>query len=436
MDMKWWDVHIKQVRETFKGELFTTSQACRKHGIEPLLTYGVGFDPCGNSGAGCIALAHLFGASKVILLGYDCKHVGSVKHWHGDHPKPLGNAGSVLKWPEQFAAVAKKYTAAAVINCTPDSALDCFPKGNLEMELPGHPPIIIEGMHGLGDNLHQRGIIRELMKKNEIWLETPWPCLYHDLPIHFVGKGSRLRTQAKNAKREAGKFESRTPSTSNRMRVAYAPDMVRKHGSVYAAMSAHCNVAQADFSLPIPNEWDARAEALIAEWRPTKPILIYRPLIERSEWSGCHNRNPDHNAYHSLIQSIRERFFIVSVADLVQGQEWMVGKPINADISFHAGELDIEVLAALIKRSAMVYTSPGFAVILAQSVGTPSVVVFGGYENAQSFKGGAKLAPYLGIDPIHPCQCFSHRHKCQKQIDMPTATNQLMDFINANIKKP
>ena len=34
------------------------------------------------------------------------------------------------------------------------------------------PPIFVRGLHGLGDNLHQRAIVRALMSRgDELWLE-------------------------------------------------------------------------------------------------------------------------------------------------------------------------------------------------------------------------------------------------------------------------
>lgn len=300
--------------------------------------------------------------------------------------------------------------------------------------------LIVQGMHGLGDNIHQRGIIKHLMQSRRVWLETPWPAIYWDIAgdrLKLINKGSTLRTQAKNARREAERFtRERPPVWAKKQRIWYPPELVRRHGSVYAAMCAAASVPVTDFSLPIHPAWQIAADDLIERWQPSKPILIYRPLIERSEWSGCPARNPDHEAYAELIESIRERFFVVSVADLQPQAEWLVGKRINADVELHAGELDIETLAALTQRAAMVFSSPGFAVVLAQSIGTPVCCIFGGYENASSFRNGVTKSRYLGIEPIKSCQCFSHHHACDKSIDMEQALQQLETFTertNADI---
>jgi ADP-heptose:LPS heptosyltransferase len=293
------------------------------------------------------------------------------------------------------------------------------------------------GMHGMGDCIHARAVIRQLVQRHErVWLETPWPCLYHDLAapnkLMLINKVSSLRTQRKNAEREARAFsKGRPPGGTPQLRIWYPPDYVRQHGSVLGAMLAATKLDpdQYDFTLPLPDAWQQRADALIKKLAPGKPILIYRPLVLRPEWQGCAARNPDFAAYCALFDLIRDDFFCISVADLVPKIEWLVGGPMPADARFHHGELDVEILAALTQRAALTFASPGFMVPLSQALGVPSVCVFGGYENGSSFSLGAKLAPHLAIEPINPCACFMHTHQCDKRIDMPLAEYHLRNFI-------
>ncbi|WKT59112.1 hypothetical protein Q2E61_09245 [Microbulbifer thermotolerans] len=94
------------------------------------------FSPGGNSGAGAIALADLFGARRVILLGYDCKTGrDGRRHWHGDHPSALKNAGSLPRWPDQFEKMARRMRHLEIINATRDTALTMWPRMDLEKAL-------------------------------------------------------------------------------------------------------------------------------------------------------------------------------------------------------------------------------------------------------------------------------------------------------------
>lgn len=298
-------------------------------------------------------------------------------------------------------------------------------------------PTVIEGLHGLGDNIHQRVIVRHFLEQGfEVWLETPWPCIYHDMVgecLHLIDSHSRLRTQAKNATRERGKYSRPPPAGFVRHRVTYSPADVRKHGSVLAAMLASSRIMPSnwDLTLPVPVAWHAKAAALLAFHRTTKPVLIVRPLVERTEWSGCRARNPDHTAYALIYQSLRDQFFVVSVADTELRREWLAAQPLRYDVAFHKGELDIETLIAMFARAALIYTSPGFAVPLAQAVSTPVICVFGGYENSRSFS--AVPSAYLGIDPIKPCDNFSHAVVWDKTIDLPRAYSNVRRFIDERV---
>lgn len=286
-------------------------------------------------------------------------------------------------------------------------------------------------MHGLGDCLHQRSVIRELEKEFDVWLETSWPCVYHDFPgLKMLAKGTRLRTQLKNASREADLFtRADPPAKTEVLRIHYPPKSVGLYGSVLRAMSHHAGVKAGDFRIPVRDEWLAKADHLLAWLKPTKPVMFFRPLVARTEWTGGLTRNPDPEGYWRLFEAIRERFFVISVADLVPGVEWLCAAPIETDAAFHRGELDVETLFGLAKRSALMFGAPGFVTVMGQAVGTPTVTIFGGYEDARSFSSGAALSPWLSIEPIRPCACWTHTHNCTKAIDIPAATARLLQFV-------
>lgn len=287
----------------------------------------------------------------------------------------------------------------------------------------------IIGMHGLGDTIHERGVVRQI--EGDVWIETSWPSVWHDMPnVRPVRRRIALRTQTKNANREARLFHSPPRDYDRRIQIWYPPELVRRCGSVLGAMCSSAGVSpdNADFRMPVPDEWVAKARAVVGN--PEKPILVYRPLVERKEWGGCHARNPDTNAYADLLADIRDRYHLVSLADLDPSAEWQVGHPVAADTTLHAGELDFQGVAGLFSIASLVWASPGFAVVLSQAVGTPVIAIFGGYESSWSFGLGARYSPYLGIDPVNPCACFSHNHTCDKRIDMARARERIAGFLS------
>lgn len=449
-DGAWWDVYGNEAREHTVSEFWTIDRA---KATSRRLNYVEGAREPGlsgsktrihvgrNSGYAAVSLAALWGATKIILLGFDFQRTGGASHWHGDHIGGLAGLPSMTRWVDEIVQLGADLRRAGVkvINASRETAIQCFVRAPLSEALGSTAPrLFVEGMHGLGDNLHQRALMRELIKDREVWLETPWPQVYHDIvgpQLHLVSKGSSLRTQAKNAVAHAAKF-TQAPAIENRMRVHYPPASVREHGSVLAGMAATVGLPVGDFRLPVPKAWHAKAEKWLELWKPTRPLMLYRPLVERVEWSGCKNRNPDHETYANLFESIAAEFFVVSIADLVPRVEWAVGRRAHADVECHAGELDFETLAALAMRASMVFCSPGFLAVLGQSVSTPVVNIVGGYEDGTSFAAGARYAPYLAIEPVHPCPCFSHTHACDKRVDMASAYARLAEFASRTLPVP
>ena len=133
MDADWWFTFLPEVREVFKGDCFTVNTLDKVCGIPRVPRPFTGF---GNSGAGAINLARFMGAKKIIMLGYDCRHIGEKKHWHGSHPKHLADANMVNKWPAHFDRLAKVIPADVdVVNCTKGSAVTAFRFSTLDKEL-------------------------------------------------------------------------------------------------------------------------------------------------------------------------------------------------------------------------------------------------------------------------------------------------------------
>lgn len=136
MDMKWWKEHHKEVSAVFTGRKLSTSHAAKAYGAESLYLCPW-FPRTLNSGEGAIALAMAGRAKRIVLLGFDCQPMAGKMHWHGSHPKGLGNAGSIKKWPKHFANVARnaKNQGVFILNATRQTALDCFPLVDLESAL-------------------------------------------------------------------------------------------------------------------------------------------------------------------------------------------------------------------------------------------------------------------------------------------------------------
>ena len=133
MDHAWWVEYIDEVRETFCGARFSVNDEEKRLGVQ---TIPKPFTAFGNSGAGAINFAAHSGATRILLLGYDCEHTNGKKHWHGDHPRQLGNANMIHKWGIHFDRLKESLPAnVEIINCSRHTALKHFERQSLEEAL-------------------------------------------------------------------------------------------------------------------------------------------------------------------------------------------------------------------------------------------------------------------------------------------------------------
>lgn len=148
-DLKWWEWHDGV--PDFRGLKVSQDQAAAdQYGllwIEPTANPEThkpdGFDPDPshirtgkNGGYQAIHLATHLGAKRIILIGYDMHAVNGKTHWHDGHPG--GTRGTVYEimlrhWPTIVEPLKER--GIEVINCTPGSVLDVFPKAALEKTL-------------------------------------------------------------------------------------------------------------------------------------------------------------------------------------------------------------------------------------------------------------------------------------------------------------
>jgi hypothetical protein len=404
MDKAWWDAYLPQVRSSkFAGALVNPWRA-RPVGVEH-----VQFKHYNNSGSGAVALAIALGASRVVMLGYDCQKTEGKAHWHGDHPKGLGNAGSIQQWFPLFDALSRQIPASVpVVNASRVTALKCFPTTTLEDALSyrkrNATSLHIESMHGLGDNIYARAFVKSL--DADVYLSTPWPQLYEDLPnVHFVSCSSRLRTQNKNIGR-TGTMSAPIPIGARRLKIQYTGEDFSR-GSLIDGLKRCFGVNPGSFDLP---KFDSPIQS-------NKPIAVIRPVTIRTEWRNV-ARNP-HPAYIAWVaEQLKDSHHVVSIADLEPGKEWIDGPEPFAHQKLHKGELSLPELLGLVGAADIVVGGVGWIVPASLALGTRAFIVLGGQGG---HNGPAKIVPpgtenIFFAKPDKFCECASMQHNCSKTI--------------------
>lgn len=131
-DNKWW--HWHRGAPDFAGLKYTIEDRPYQYVVQPLQNtgpYGLELAPTGlrtgfNSGYQAINLAVHFGAKRIVLLGFDLKG----RHFFPDHPLRRNPgppfAACLMAFPTLVGPL--KTAGVEVVNCSPDSAIECFPK--------------------------------------------------------------------------------------------------------------------------------------------------------------------------------------------------------------------------------------------------------------------------------------------------------------------
>lgn len=146
-DLMFWKTYIRDIRDRCPGlELVTQDASAHKTYNLTTRVRGSARDGLGhheihtgsNGGHAAVNLAYLWGARRIILLGYDMKTgPNGERHWHADHPRPCIQTQLFDQWIRRFKSTAAdlENVGVSVCNCTPGSALPWFPKTSLEAAL-------------------------------------------------------------------------------------------------------------------------------------------------------------------------------------------------------------------------------------------------------------------------------------------------------------
>lgn len=134
-DSRWWRVYGAEAERNCAGELWTC--AAKMVGLnqieavdEPGLCTRPGRIHTGlNSGYQAIGLAYMWGAARIVLLGYDMQRgPRGESHHHGDHEGGLPNLGTLDEWVRRMVqlGIDLRDRGIDVINATRSTAIKCF----------------------------------------------------------------------------------------------------------------------------------------------------------------------------------------------------------------------------------------------------------------------------------------------------------------------
>lgn len=274
------------------------------------------------------------------------------------------------------------------------------------------PPLLVQGMWGLGDNVYSRPFIRAACDTYEVFLQTPWPELYQDLECKFVRLDRRLRTQQKNVARQPAERWSSPPRRSRIVKVSYGRELhratiVRAIAEKFATAGVRSELRP--FDLP----------AFAAPFTCTKPIAIIRPATVRVEWLN-RARNPEPHYIDEIARALADTHEVVVVADLADGHETLAGPMPFGHRYYVKGEIDVTQLLGLVQAADVVIGGVGWIVPVSIAAKRKAFIILGG--NGGHNHPDRITDPRLDLSRIgfaYPrsfCLCTNMSHCCSKTI--------------------
>ncbi|GMV06725.1 MAG: hypothetical protein AMXMBFR53_30000 [Gemmatimonadota bacterium] len=278
-------------------------------------------------------------------------------------------------------------------------------------------PLLIYAMHGLGDSIYQRAMVRwHAERRGEVFLHTSWPEFFEDIPgLRFIRPGLEvdLRAQRKNIERRPEETWSKEPANAQRIRARYA--LTNPGESIVEELMR---------SYGIPGS--ARLPMDLPDFGPSpvrfKRYAVVRPVTHRKEWLNT-ARSPDPRHIARAAELLQDAGYrVVTVADVepVKNQEWIEGPEPVADRRFHGGELEVAQLMALLQNASVVVGGVGFVVPAVLAAHVPAVIVAGGQGayNAPEIVCGPRVDSrhVRWVLPDAYCRCRHRLHACPKRV--------------------
>jgi hypothetical protein len=276
-------------------------------------------------------------------------------------------------------------------------------------------PLLIRAPWGLGDAIYVRPLIRDAAQQRDIYLETPWPELYADLPVRFVRGHKGLRLQWRNVQRQAAQTWVEPPPGIKEVALGYGP-LELAEGNVFDAMA--CKMPMPMRTSPVwdlPDMGDSPVDSGDA------PLAFVRPVMRRVEWDNeARNPLPEYVAY--VAGELKASGYATLVVCDIQVDRELLAAGIMPPHN-HAltrGELNVRQLLATVRDAAVVVGPVGWIVPACIALGTPCFVVLGG--NGGMNAPERLLHPQMRADhvgfamPEDFCRCMDMHHECRKQI--------------------
>jgi hypothetical protein len=136
-DYRGWKVWLNSEDTALAMDVYAETRQLREYTIDPYTHHwpsrlAEGLYRGNNAGTAGICLADVLGAEVIYLLGFDMRvEAGKPANWHDSYPEEWQAKEVTMKSYRKDIGSVARWLRAKVVNLTPGSALDVFPKDTL-----------------------------------------------------------------------------------------------------------------------------------------------------------------------------------------------------------------------------------------------------------------------------------------------------------------
>jgi len=317
---------------------------------------------------------------------------------------------------------------------------------------------IIKSLHGIGDHVYERPLIKALAEREELYIESPLPFMLSGIEnVKFLRTETPWRTQQKQRLIEENFISieySQLPEEAfqqityppirpgyprpnfNRIQRVVRPELEIRFGygpDNYSRWNLiQCLERQAKVTLSEPIDFAMPDFGPCPVDTGGKKLAIVRPPTDRAEWHTPSRQCLPQYTNRACQMLKAAGYYTVSVADCVQGKEWLVGDAPEADLILHSGELSLVKLMALCQHADVIVGGVCWIVPAGIAFKRNTFIIAGGRLGYDSqFKITDMRMDLEKFTMVHPdpmCQCFEAKHNCYKTIS--NFDEEFQKFIN------
>jgi hypothetical protein len=295
---------------------------------------------------------------------------------------------------------------------------------------------IIDSYFGLGDNIYQIPFVHKLARQGEVFIYTPFPELFQFSNVYCFKPATNLKLQLENMTNNSlysRKSEHRI--MGERLKFNYHRGF--KQGLSIMRSFENIIPLDGDFHFEFTPTTSLEVDEIKgrADKKKKRLCVVRLPSI-RKEWP-CYPRIPLMEYFQVCIDYLRQYYYIVTVGDIGNKEEYAGIEPSGIDEKRdrrHLDHLGIWQVFDLLSRSDLVVSMVCNILPMCQILKKRSFFIYGGYV-PHALLNDERFYQVGYVEPKPFCFCVSRGqdgHKCNKEIPQDTLLNNLSETIRGN----